>query len=41
LALSAADRPSAILAARASSAVVIGGQMNFIVNQTRIRNTII
>ena len=41
LALSAADKPSAIFFARSSSAAVIGGQMNFIVNQTRIRNTII
>src|SRR5574343_243673 len=41
LALSAADRPSAIFFARSSRAAVIGGQTNFIVNQTRIRNTII
>ena len=41
LALSAADRPSAIFCARSSSAAVIGGQTNFIVNPTRIRNTII
>jgi hypothetical protein len=41
LALSAADRPSAIFFARSSSAAVIGGQTNFIVNPTRIRNTII
>ena len=41
LALSAADRPSAIFLARSSSAAAIGGHTNFIVNQTRIRNTII
>ena len=41
LALSAADRPSAIFFARSSSAAVIGGQTNFIVNQTRIAKTII
>src|SRR5262249_7617785 len=40
-ALSAAERPSAILRARSSSAAVIGGHTYFIVNQTRIRNTII
>ncbi|MEY3475056.1 MAG: synthase subunit b AtpF, partial [Pseudomonadota bacterium] len=39
--LSAADRPSAIFFARSSSAAVIGGQTNFIVNQTRIAKTII
>jgi hypothetical protein len=41
LALSAAARPSAIFFARSSSAAVIGGHTNFIVNPTRIRNTII
>jgi hypothetical protein len=41
LALSAAARPSAILLARSSSALAIGGHTNFIVNPTRIRNTII
>jgi len=41
LALSAAARPSAIFFARSSSAAVIGGQTNFIVNPTKIRNTII
>jgi hypothetical protein len=38
--LSAAARPSAILRARSSSAAAIGGHTNFIVNPTRIRNTI-
>jgi hypothetical protein len=41
LALSAAARPSAIFWARSSSAVAMGGHTNFIVNPTRIRNTII
>src|SRR5688572_27777986 len=41
LALSAAARPSAIFWARSSSAFAIGGHTNFIVNPTRIRNTII
>jgi hypothetical protein len=41
LALSAADRPSAIFFARSSSAAVIGGQTKRIVNQTRIAKTII
>jgi hypothetical protein len=39
-ALSAAARPSAIFSARSSSAAAIGGHTNFIVNPTRIRNTI-
>jgi hypothetical protein len=41
LALSAAARPSAIFSARSSSAFVIGGHTNFIVNHTRIAKTII
>ena len=39
-AVSAADRPSRIFFARSSSATVIGGHTNFIVNHARIRKTI-
>jgi hypothetical protein len=38
---SAADRPSAMRVERSSIALVIGGQINFIVNQTRIPKTMI
>src|SRR5690554_4542349 len=41
LALSAAASPSAIFAARSSSAFMIGGHTNFIVNQPRMKNTTI
>jgi hypothetical protein len=41
LALSAAASPSAILPARSSSAFMIGGHTNFIVNQPRMKNTTI
>src|SRR6476661_5434703 len=40
-AFSAAERPSEMRCARSSIALVSGGQMNFIVNQMRIRKTII
>jgi hypothetical protein len=40
-ALSAADRPSATLRARSSSAAAMGGQMYFIVTPTKIRRTMI
>ena len=41
LALSAAAKPAAMVAARSSSALTSGGHMYFIVNPTKIRNTII
>jgi hypothetical protein len=39
LALSAAASPSAILLARSSSAFMMGGHTNFIVNHAKMRNT--